>query len=132
MVLSEFAVRRKLGEVEKATADAIAERNAVELSLRDAQQRIQELESRLDEESRESSDIELLRQRLAEEMEDERKQYQKDLADRDFSADQTRKKYFCAYLGHSFYARQSADTSLLAELASLSDGTSDCSQMHAS
>lgn len=91
-------VRRKLDETEKAAQDAIAERNAIEQGLRDAQQRIQELEARLDEESRESSDMGVLRQRLSEEMEDERKQYQKDLADRDFSADQTRKKYFGEYL----------------------------------
>lgn len=93
-----FVVRRKLDETEKVAQDAIAERNAIEQGLREAQQRIQELESRLDEESRESSDMGVLRQRLSEEMEDERKQYQKDLADRDFSADQTRKKYFGEYL----------------------------------
>ena len=54
---------------------------------------MQELERKLEEEGRESSDLELLRQRLAEEMEDERKQHQQDIAERDFAADQTRKKY---------------------------------------
>lgn len=37
--------------------------------------------------------MELLRQRLEEEMEDARKQYQQDLAERNFTADQTRNKY---------------------------------------
>lgn len=54
---------------------------------------MKELERKLEEEGRESSDLELLRSRLAEEMEDERKQHQQDLAERDFLADQTRKKY---------------------------------------
>lgn len=54
---------------------------------------MRELEHRLEDEGRESSDLEVLRQRLAEEMEDERKQHQQDIAERDFAADQTRKKY---------------------------------------
>ena len=35
----------------------------------------------------------MLRQHLVEELEDERERHQKDLADRDFTIDQTRKKY---------------------------------------
>jgi len=37
--------------------------------------------------------MELFRRRVKEEMEDERNQYQKDLAERDFTIDQTRQKY---------------------------------------
>ena len=37
--------------------------------------------------------MELFRRRVKEEMEDERDQYQKDLAERDFTIDQTRQKY---------------------------------------
>lgn len=69
-----------------------------------AEERVRFLETKLEEEGRESSDLDLLRQRLAEEMEDERKQHQQDLADRDFTADQTRKKYQskCQFLsGHA-------------------------------
>lgn len=51
----------------------------------------------------------VLRQRLSEEMEDERKQYQKDLADRDFSADQTRKKYFCEFVVYATFSVTKAD-----------------------
>lgn len=50
---------------------------------------MKELERKLEEEGRESSDLELLRSRLAEEMEDGRKQRQQDLAECDFLADQT-------------------------------------------
>ena len=69
------------------------ERQAIEQRAQAAEQRVQELERKLEEEGRESSDLELLRQRLADEMEDERKQHQQDIAERDFAADQTRKKY---------------------------------------
>ena len=94
--------RRALADAEKAHADAVAERNAAEERLKTAGERIRDLEARLDEEGRESSDQELLRQRLAEEMEDERKQHQEELSERDFTADQTRKKY----QGRSSYCLQ--------------------------
>jgi myosin protein heavy chain len=54
---------------------------------------VRELEAKLEEGGRDSSDLSVLQQRLAEELEDERTQHQKDIDDRDFTADQTRKKY---------------------------------------
>ncbi|KZT64665.1 nonmuscle myosin heavy chain b [Daedalea quercina L-15889] len=90
---AETLSRRALADAEKAHADAVTERNAAEERLKAAEERTRELEARLDEEGRESSDLELLRQRLAEEMEDERKHHQEELSERDFTADQTRKKY---------------------------------------
>jgi myosin heavy chain 9/10/11/14 len=77
----------------KAQATLIAQRDAAEEGLKAAEANIRELEARLEEESREFTDMGVLRQRIADEMDDERKQYQKDLAERDFTADQTRKKY---------------------------------------
>lgn len=82
-----------MADAEKAHADASSERQANEQRAQAAEQRVHELERKLEEEGRESSDLELLRQRLAEEMEDERKQHQQDIAEREFAADQTRKKY---------------------------------------
>jgi myosin protein heavy chain len=61
--------------------------------LQAAEQRVKELEARLEREGRGSSEQDVLQQRLAEELEDERKQHQNDLAECDFTADQTRKKY---------------------------------------
>ena len=111
--------RRALADAEKAHADAVAERNAAEDRLKTAEGRIHDLEARLDEEGRESSDLELLRQRLAEEMEDERKHHQEELAERDFTADQTRKKY----QGKSYYSllmsNQHVHTDYEAELAQI-------------
>ena len=85
--------RRALADAEKAQAESAADRAALEERLKTTEARMHELEAKLEEEGRESSDLELLRQRLKEEMEDARKQHQQDLAERDFAADQTRKKY---------------------------------------
>ena len=87
------SARRSLADVENAHAQLTVERNTIEQTLSRAQEKIHELEARIEDESRDSSDGQLLRQRLNEEMDDERKQHQKDLAERDFTADQTRKKY---------------------------------------
>ena len=88
-----IAVRQSMTDTGKARTALIAERDATENKLKAAEVKIHELEARLEEEGREFSDMGVLRQRISEEMEDERKQYQKDLAERDFTADQTRKKY---------------------------------------
>jgi myosin protein heavy chain len=56
------------------------------------------LEAKLEDEGRVFSDMEAFRKRLTEEMEDEREQNQKDLAERDFTIDQTRKKYQSTFL----------------------------------
>ncbi|CDO73933.1 hypothetical protein BN946_scf185016.g90 [Trametes cinnabarina] len=90
---AEAFTRRALADAEKAQAEIAADRQALQQQLQASEQRARDLERRLEQEDRESSDLELLRQRLAEEMEDERKQHQQDLAERDFLADQTRKKY---------------------------------------
>jgi myosin heavy chain 9/10/11/14 len=71
----------------------VAERNTAEQRLQAAEKTIRDLEAKLDEEGRESSELDILRQRLSDELEDERKQQLKDLADRDFITDQTRNKY---------------------------------------
>ncbi|KAH7091794.1 hypothetical protein BKA62DRAFT_84948 [Auriculariales sp. MPI-PUGE-AT-0066] len=89
----EAHIRRTLEESQRALADTAAERKGADARISELEQHIQELERKLEEDSREFSDMELFRQRLAEEMEDERHQHQKDLAERDFSIDQTRKKY---------------------------------------
>lgn len=86
-----------MADAEKAQAEAVSDRQAIEERLKVAEARVHDLEAKLEEEGRESSDLELLRQRLREEMEDARKQYQQDLAERDFTADQTRKKYQSEY-----------------------------------
>ena len=91
--LTSPTARRALADAEKSHSDLSAERLAVEDELKAARERLQELEAKLEEEGRESSDLEVLRLRLSEQMDDERKQHQQDLTERDFAADQTRKKY---------------------------------------
>ncbi|KAL0070997.1 class II myosin [Marasmius tenuissimus] len=90
---AEASVRRTVSELEKAQSDAHAKHKSVEEKLRAAQKRIQELEHRLEDGDHESSDLVILNQRLAEELEDEKKQHQKDIEEGAFTGDQTRKKY---------------------------------------
>ena len=116
-----LSARRALSDAEKTQADTIAERKTVEDRLKVAEARVHDLEAKLEEEGRESSDLEVLRQRLAEGMEDERKQHQQDLAERDFAADQTRKKYQSKDRLISFL-RGLIYIVLAAELAQLSEG----------
>ncbi|KIJ56408.1 hypothetical protein M422DRAFT_150276 [Sphaerobolus stellatus SS14] len=90
---SEAFARRTLSDTEKAQAQTLQELKATEERVRAAEQQIRDLETKLEDEKGEITDMELFKRRLTEEMEDERDQYQKDLAERDFTIDQTRKKY---------------------------------------
>ena len=85
--------RRTLAETEKSQAENAAARKAAEKRVRELEKRTRNLEAKLDEEGRESSDIAISRKHLEEALEDEREQHNKDLAERDFTTDQTRKKY---------------------------------------
>lgn len=106
----------------KAQSTLVAERDAAEDIIRAAEAKIHELEARLEEGSREFTDMGVLRQRISEEMADERKQYQKDLAERDFTADQTRKKYQGIAFLYMYLPRDNMSLSYTAELAQLSEG----------
>ena len=115
-------VRQSMTDTGKARMGLIAERDAAENELKAAEARIHELEARLEEEGREFSDMGILRRRISEEMEDERKQYQKDLAERDFTADQTRKKYQGTVMLLLVLPDDNRLLSYTAELAQLSEG----------
>ncbi|KXN88688.1 Myosin type-2 heavy chain 1 [Leucoagaricus sp. SymC.cos] len=88
-----FIVRRQLETMEKALTDAKAEIKTVKEKFQAAEQKLRSMESKLEEEGREASDLAVIQKRLEEELEDERESHQKDLAERDFTIDQTRKKY---------------------------------------
>ncbi|QRV93317.1 Myosin head (motor domain) [Ceratobasidium sp. AG-Ba] len=90
---AESLARRALAENEKILAESNNERLEVEAALERAEKHIVDLEAKLEDENREVTNMELLQQRLAEAMEEERDQYAKDLQERDFAIDQTRKKY---------------------------------------
>lgn len=91
--LNKKLARRTLETTEKALADAKAETKAVKEKYQAAEKKLRSMESKLEEEGREASDLAVIQKRLEEELEDEREQHQKDLAERDFTIDQTRKKY---------------------------------------
>jgi septal ring factor EnvC (AmiA/AmiB activator) len=90
---SIFTVRRSLADAEKAVQESKVEQDALSKRLKDASKKIRSLEAKLEKEDKESSESILVNQRLAEELADERKQHQKALEERDFNADQIRKKY---------------------------------------
>ncbi|KAG8883338.1 hypothetical protein FRB97_006763 [Tulasnella sp. 331] len=92
-VRAETLARQSLENAEKAQVSAVADRKAAEVRIASLEQQIHDYEARLEDENRGYADAELLNHRLAEEMESERDQYQKDLSDRDFTIDQTRQKY---------------------------------------
>lgn len=87
------SARKAVEEAERAHAATAADLKASEEQLRKTEERLNQLQVKLDKGSRELGDFEHLRRRLLEEMEDERDQHQKDLNERDFTIDQTRKKY---------------------------------------
>ena len=79
--------------MEKIHLDLAAEKKAIEEKLQTTEHNLRELEQQIEEEDRESSELGIHRRRLAQQLQDERLQHQKDLAERDFTSDQTRKKY---------------------------------------
>jgi myosin protein heavy chain len=87
------AARKALEEVEIAQRETLSDLKATEQRLAEIEQRLGQAQSKLDDDSRDFSEFEILRRRLQEEIEDERDQFQKDLAERDFTLDQMRKKY---------------------------------------
>jgi myosin protein heavy chain len=88
-----LAARRAFTDLEKAHADLVADRKVVGEKLQATEQKLRELEQQIEEEDRESSELGIHRHRLVQQLQDERLQHQKDLAERDFAGDQTRKKY---------------------------------------
>lgn len=79
-----------MGELETSLTKA---KEDYKKSLKSAERRVKDLEAKLHKEGRESSETGLLTQRLAQDLEDEREQHQRDLAERDYTIDQTRNKY---------------------------------------
>lgn len=81
---------RQLSEMEKSMKKVVEEHRK---SLTSAEHRVKDLEARLEREGRDSSETDLLKTRLAQELEEEREQHQKDLSERDLTIEQTRKTY---------------------------------------
>lgn len=105
--------------MEKTHLDIVAEKKAIEERLQTTGHKLRELEQQIEEEDRESSELGIHRRRLAQQLQDERLQHQKDLAERDFAGDQTRKKY---QGNHPFVIVRQVTHLLPAELAQLSEG----------
>ncbi|KAK7434178.1 class II myosin [Stygiomarasmius scandens] len=90
---AEASVRRSLSELEKSHAETTSRLKAADEALKTAQRRVRELEDKLAQEGHESTDLVTLNQRLAEELEDVKKQHEKEMQDVGFANEQTRKQY---------------------------------------
>ncbi|KAI6130938.1 P-loop containing nucleoside triphosphate hydrolase protein [Pisolithus croceorrhizus] len=85
--------RRTYTDLEKAYNDLTAEKKATEEKLHTTERKLRELEHVIEEEERESSELGIHRHRLVHQLQEEREQHKKDVAEREFASDQTRKKY---------------------------------------
>lgn len=85
--------RRTYTDLEKAHDELTAEKKAIEEKLHTTERKLRELEHVIEEEERESSELGIHRHRLVHQLQEEREQHKKDVAEREFASDQTRKKY---------------------------------------
>lgn len=91
--LPTSTVRRTLADLEKQHEALAADRKKLQERLKEQERQLRDLKSKVSDGGRENSESDMLRQHLVEELEDTRERHQKELADRDFTIDQTRKKY---------------------------------------
>ncbi|EJD07825.1 nonmuscle myosin heavy chain b [Fomitiporia mediterranea MF3/22] len=89
----EAFARKALEDLEKAHAQALKERKAAEERASKAEQNLRDLSAELEHGDRQSSDLELGRQRLEEELQEERDRHAADLSERDFAMSQTQITY---------------------------------------
>jgi myosin heavy chain 9/10/11/14 len=85
--------RRSLSDLEKNHKETSARLKAADEALKHAQHRVRELEAKLAQEGHESTDLVTLNQRLTEELDDVKKQHEKEMQDVGFANEQTRKQY---------------------------------------
>ncbi|KAH8915441.1 hypothetical protein BT69DRAFT_1230091 [Atractiella rhizophila] len=90
---SESFARMSMGDSERLVVDLTQQRKSLEDQVALAHQRIRELDSRLQDEGGDAYNIEVERRRAREALEAERNQYTKDLEERDFAMEATRKRY---------------------------------------
>ncbi|KAI5120077.1 hypothetical protein M0805_002638 [Coniferiporia weirii] len=89
----EAFARKALDDLEKAHTQALKERKAAEERAAKSEQNLRDLSSKLAHGDRQSSDLEQGRQRLEEELQEERDRHVADLAERDFAMSQTQITY---------------------------------------
>jgi exopolysaccharide biosynthesis protein len=85
-------VKRSLADMEKAQEEAKQDRKSLKEQLRNTEKTVQSLQSKQQNDA-EISKIEHMYSQLVEELDDERKQHEKDINDANFASEQTRNKY---------------------------------------
>lgn len=92
-LLTQLSARKALEDLEKTHAKALKERLKAEERAINAENALRDLKTQLEHGDRQSSDLELGRQRLEEELQEERDRHTSDLAERDFAMSQTQITY---------------------------------------
>ncbi|CAG8563681.1 4096_t:CDS:10 [Ambispora gerdemannii] len=90
---NEEYLKVHIKELEAALSDAINDRKSAEEKIKTLEEEIVEMESKMDDEAMEMADLSLIKRRLQEDIDEERDRYKKDLEEREFALEQTRKKY---------------------------------------
>lgn len=88
-----WKARKALDDLEKAHSQALKERKSAEERAAKSEQTLRDLSAKLEHGDRQSLDLEQVRQRLEEELQEERDQHVSDLAERDFAMNQTQITY---------------------------------------
>ncbi|BFZ61595.1 class II myosin [Saitoella coloradoensis] len=92
-IKSEAFAKEQWHNAEEALNTVQAERKLAEDATVDLQKQVRELEARIEDGAAESFDVQLVRQRLEQEIEDHRRVHTQELEDRDRQGEQTKKKY---------------------------------------
>lgn len=93
LIANFIAARKALDDLEKSHAQALKERKVAEGRAAKSEQNLRDLSAKLEHGDRQSSDLEQGRQRLEDELQEERDQHASDLAERDFAMNQTQITY---------------------------------------
>lgn len=109
-------------EAERSLAESRSDCKALEDRLASTEKQLRDTEAKSDEDKRAIADLEHFRQTLMEEVQGERDQHEKDLAERDFNMDQTRKKYQCRLLEVFRSLRKCLIYLHIAELTQITEG----------
>lgn len=95
---SEAFAKRALEDAERSLQETRTEREAAEVRARDAETALRDVESRIEDDSRDNAEMQHQVRRLQQDLDVERDRYSRDLAERDFTIETTRKVEVSKYL----------------------------------
>ncbi|CAG8531243.1 4224_t:CDS:10 [Paraglomus brasilianum] len=90
---NEEFLRLQIKELEDSLADAINDRKNAEIRVKTLEDRVAELEAKIDDDAAVFADFDLLQKRLQDDFADERERYKRDIEEQEYALEQTRRKY---------------------------------------